>query len=64
MRRAVDQAEARSGECTALLRTKFFIEPPPGYTAKKKTRRREKGVTKGSYLLLCREGFIFLPCNN
>ncbi len=47
MGRAVDRAEARSGECMALPRTEFFIEPPPGYTAKKKTRRKRNRDHQG-----------------
>jgi hypothetical protein len=52
MGRAVDRAEARSGECTALPRAEFFIEPPPDTQRRRRRGERGTGVTKGSYLLL------------
>ena len=39
---AVDRAEARSGECTALLKAEFFIEPP--LDTQRKRRRGERGI--------------------
>jgi hypothetical protein len=48
----VDRAEARSGECTALLKAEFFIEPPPDTQRKERGGERGTGVARGSYLSL------------
>jgi hypothetical protein len=44
--------KARIQDCTALPRAEFFIEPPPDTQRKRRRGEREKGVTRGSYLLL------------
>jgi hypothetical protein len=49
---AVDRAEARSGECTALLKAEFFIEPPPDTQRRKRRGERGMGVARSSYLFL------------
>jgi hypothetical protein len=46
----VDRAEARSGECTALLKAEFFIEPPPDTQRVRRRGERGIGVAMGCYL--------------
>ncbi len=48
----MDHAEARSGECTALLEAEFFIEPLPDTQREGRRGKRGTGVARGSYLSL------------